>query len=197
LNSYITSAVKNSQKIFFRIRDKLSSFKSVVFRVAYWRLQGMTIGNTRIPRLSITWPHKVLIGSNCILEDSVRFKHDGIWSEGKSILVGDRVFIGRNCEFNIRSKITIGDDSLIASGCVFVDHDHGFDDLLIPMNKQAGEEGEIVIGKDAWIGANCVVLKGVRVGRGSIVAAGAVVAHSVPPFEIWGGIPAKKIGARR
>jgi hypothetical protein len=41
----------------------------------------------------------IILESECVLEDSVRFKHDGIWSEGKLILVGDRVFIGRNCEF--------------------------------------------------------------------------------------------------
>lgn len=53
-----------------------------------------------------------------------------------------------------------------------------------------------VIDEEAWIGANVVVLRGVHVGRGAIVAAGAVVTRDVPPMEIWGGIPARKLRDR-
>ena len=59
------------------------------------------------------------------MEDDIFFKFDGIWQPGPSIIVGDGVFIGRGCEFNIRQRIDIGNDSLIASGCKFIDRDHG------------------------------------------------------------------------
>lgn len=49
------------------------------------------------------------------------------------------------------------------------------------------------IGKNVWIGANAVILRGVSIGEGAIVAAGAVVNHDIPSHEIWGGVPAKKI----
>lgn len=52
------------------------------------------------------------------------------------------------------------------------------------------------IGNDVWIGSNVCVLRGVKIGDGAVVGAGAVVTHDIPPYEIWAGVPAKKIGKR-
>ena len=65
------------------------------------------------------------------------------------------------------------------------------------MNTQAGVIAPIVVERDVWLGVNVVVLKGVRVGEGAIVGAGAVVTKSVPCGEIWGGVPARRIGQRQ
>jgi acetyltransferase-like isoleucine patch superfamily enzyme len=160
------------------------------------KIQGMTIGRGTImtsPRIS--WPHKVSLGRRCLIEHGVIFKHDGIWSRDASIRIGNDVFIGAGCEFNIRRGITVGDSSLIASGCRFIDHDHGIQSGSL-MRSQEGPEKEIVIGSDVWLGCDVVVLKGVCIGDGAIVGAGAVVTKSVPPGEIWVGVPAAKIGNR-
>lgn len=176
----------------FRYQAKLLSF----FRKLRYKALGMRVGSgTLIPKLLVTWPHQVQIGAECRIEQLVYFKYDGIWKPGPSIVVGDRVFIGTGCEFNINHGITVGDDGLIASGCRFVDHDHGFE-MGVPMNRQSSTGQSIVIGKDVWIGCNVVVLKGVNIGDGAIVAAGAVVTKTIPAMEIWGGVPAKKIGLR-
>ncbi|CAN5500350.1 N/A [soil metagenome] len=161
-------------------------------------MAGMQIGaGTLLPPLRLTWPHQVSLGANCTLEHSVYFKFDGVWAPGPSIVIGDRVFIGCGCEFNVRRRVEIGADSLIASGCKFVDHDHGTARRDIPMNQQPdGSEGEIVLGEDVWLGANVIVLKGVRIGRGAIVAAGAVVTKSIGAYEIWGGVPAQQLARR-
>jgi len=55
---------------------------------------------------------------------------------------------------------------------------------------------ETVVEADAWLGAACIVMAGVRIGRGSVIAAGSVVTKDVPPYEIHGGIPAKLIRQR-
>jgi acetyltransferase-like isoleucine patch superfamily enzyme len=55
---------------------------------------------------------------------------------------------------------------------------------------------EIIVGEDVWIGANSVILKGVNIGSGSVIAAGAIVTKSIPSNEIWGGVPAKLIRVR-
>jgi acetyltransferase-like isoleucine patch superfamily enzyme len=160
------------------------------------KLRGMLIGEGTImtsPRIS--WPHKVTLGKRCLIEHGVIFKHDGIWSREASIRIGNEVFIGSGCEFNIRKGITIGDSSLIASGCRFVDHDHGIQSGSL-MRSQAGPESEITIGSDVWLGCHVVVLKGVWIGDGAVVGAGAVVTKSVPEGEIWAGVPAVKIGTR-
>jgi acetyltransferase-like isoleucine patch superfamily enzyme len=51
--------------------------------------------------------------------------------------------------------------------------------------------------EDVWLGCHVVVLMGVKIGRGAVVAAGAIVNKNIPSYEIWGGVPAKKIGERK
>ncbi len=160
------------------------------------RLRGLKIGRTTLPRCRFTWPHKVSIGDGCQIEEGVVFKHDGVWSEGTSIQIADRVWLCRGCEFNITHGISIGPDTLIASGCKFIDHDHNFTDREATISSQKNQAAAITIESDVWLGVNVVVLQGVTIGRGAVVGAGAVVTKSIPPFEIWAGIPAKKIGVR-
>jgi len=165
-------------------------------RKRYLSFLGMKIGKgTIVPKININWPHQVSIGNKCQLEQNIHFKYDGIWQKGPNIIIGNNNFIGSNVEFNIKKNIKIGDNSLIASGTKFIDHDHGIS-LGEIMKIQQCVEKPIIIGEDVWIGCNAVILKGVVIGDGAIVAAGAVVNKSIPPNEIWGGIPAKKIGQR-
>lgn len=182
-------------KLIFKCKQALGFFV-LQMRKQYWRLQGMSIGPyTSIQALYAIWPHNVQIGDRCVLETAIYFKRDAPYIAGKTFLIGDQVFIGSGCEFNIKSSLSIGDYSLIASGCKFVDHDHGtaLDQL---MGLQQSRIAPIVISKDVWLGFNVVVLKGVTIGEGAIVAAGAVVTQNIPPYEIWGGVPAKKLGER-
>ena len=168
-----------------------------LLRRLWWQMQGARFGSgTSVPRLVATWPHQVSVGERCILEEGIFFKYDGYWQPGPSIVIGDRVFLGRECEFNIRKRIEIGSDSLIASGCKFIDHDHEMTVGTGPMRGLACPEAVIVLEEDVWLGVNVVVLKGVTVGRGAVVGAGAVITKSIPPYEIWAGIPARKIGER-
>ena len=160
------------------------------------RLFGMRIGKRTVMGFPhANWPHKIVIGSDCLIESDVVFKHDGIWSANPSIRIGCHVFIGRGTEFNIRRGIIIGNDVLIASGCRLIDHDHGTSPGQ-PMRTQPGPEAEIRIGDDVWIGCNAVILKGVTIGNGAVVGAGSVVNKTIPSKEIWAGVPARRIGIR-
>ena len=60
-------------------------------------------------------------------------------------------------------------------------------------NKPIGYDEDVVIEKDVWIGCNVTILSGVNIGRGSVIAAGAVVTKDVPPYSICGGVPARFI----
>jgi acetyltransferase-like isoleucine patch superfamily enzyme len=64
------------------------------------------------------------------------------------------------------------------------------------MRTQPSTQQAIKLGSDVWLGCNVVVLKGVEIGDGAIIAAGAVVTKSILPNEIWAGVPARKIGQR-
>lgn len=183
------------QRLLFRLR--IHNDPHAVVRRFGWSLQGARFGRgTSVPPLLITWPHQVSVGAHCILEPGIFFKYDGIWQPGPSIVVEDRVFIGRGCEFNIRSRIQIGSESLIASGCKFIDHDHAMALEQGPMNRQSCPDAPIVLEDDVWLGVNVVVLKGVTIGTGAVVGAGAIVTKSIPAFEIWAGVPARKVGTR-
>ncbi|MFN3193064.1 MAG: acyltransferase [Aureliella sp.] len=159
-------------------------------------LRGGKVGErTHLPRYLATWPHQVVIGSRCTLQEDIFYNFDHFWVPGPKILIGDDSFIGRGCEFNIRRKLTVGHHAMIASGCKFIDHDHEF---------KTGEsalgdghiESPITLEPYVWLGANTIVLKGVTIGEGAIVGAGGVVTKSVRRREIWGGVPARKIGER-
>ena len=104
-------------------------------------------------------------------------------------------------------KITIGKYCSIAINCTFVmshhlmtrtttspspyylfDHGQG--------NMSSFSRGDIIIGHDVWIGANCSILDNTRIGNGSVIATGSVVTKDVPPYAIVGGNPAKIIKYR-
>jgi galactoside O-acetyltransferase len=112
--------------------------------------------------------------------------------------IGDHVSLNANVYINACSggTIRIGHDVLIGPNVVLRASDHKFDDLTRPIRMQKHTSGTIVIEDDVWLGANVTVVGGVRIGRGSVVAAGAVVAADVEPYSIVGGVPARLIRRR-
>jgi acetyltransferase-like isoleucine patch superfamily enzyme len=73
---------------------------------------------------------------------------------------------------------------------------HVFDDPSIPMKEQGVRRSFIKIEDDCWIAANSIILAGVTIGKGSVVAAGSVVTHDVPPYSVVAGSPARIIKQR-
>ena len=97
---------------------------------------------------------------------------------------------GRTANLMALSRIEIGPGCLIASGTRFIDHDHGTESNL-PMKEQPEGSAAIVVGSDVCVGANCVILKGVTIGCGAVVAAGSVVTKSIPSNAIVAGVAAR------
>lgn len=175
-------------KFFKKIKGSFCNF--------FYRIQGMKIGkNTKLSKSIVTWPHQICIGRNCTLEYGIYFKYDGPYRKGPSIIIKDHAFIGSNCEFNISGKIEIGSWAMIGSGCRFIDHDHGIS-IHEKMNNQKAIIKAIQIKDEVWLGVNVVVLKGITIGKGAVVAAGSVVTKDIPAYEVWGGIPASFIKRR-
>jgi acetyltransferase-like isoleucine patch superfamily enzyme len=117
-------------------------------------------------------------------------------SAGGFISIGQDTTIGDFCNLYGQGGLEIGSNVMIASGCRLTPHQHTFSSRKLTINKQPGESLGIQIGDGCWIGANVVVLDGVKIGLGAIIGSGAVVAQSVPAYEIWAGVPAQKIGER-
>ena len=116
---------------------------------------------------------------------------------GENIYLGINSHINHNCCIwaSPNSKIILGDNLLMGPGTKIFSSNHGTD-LGTPMNTQPFIEKDIVIGNDVWLGANCIIVAGVTIGDGSIIAAGSVVTKDIPPYTIAGGIPAKSIKKR-
>lgn len=123
----------------------------------------------------------------------------GLWN----LSVGDDVLIPKgstfyctNAELIIGSKVIFGPKPTIITG------DHRIDLIgkyiidVTDDEKLPDQDAPVIIEDDVWCGANVTILKGVTIGRGSVVAAGAVVTKSFPPYSIIGGVPAKLIGMR-
>lgn len=108
---------------------------------------------------------------------------------GKTIAIGENVFINAGCCFQDQGGIVIGDGALIGHKVVLASLNHG----QAPEERSWCYPAPIVIGKNVWIGANATILQGVVIGDNSIVAAGAVVAKDVAPDTIVGGVPARFI----
>lgn len=114
----------------------------------------------------------------------------------KNLIIGDDVQINDSCHIAAFSSILIGNNVLIASQVFISDHDHGgvsHLELLVPPRERPLIFAAVVIEDDVWIGEKVVILKGVRVGRGAIVGAGAVVTHDIPAYSVAVGIPARVI----
>jgi maltose O-acetyltransferase len=149
-------------------------FHSVALRFGMWiRLTRIEIGTkSRIySNVFVKYPHHITIGKNTFINYECI-----LWAAPKSyIRIGNDVVFGPRV-------------SLIASN-------HGLQrDGLIREN--TWEDADITVEDDVWIGANAVVLAGTKIGHGAVIAAGAIVNKNVEPFDIMGGIPAKRIGSR-
>lgn len=107
------------------------------------------------------------------------------------IVVGEHCTIGDSCFLDGRSGLTIGDSVNLGSHVTIYTREH---DVNSPDFAETGSP--VVVGTHAWISSHSIVLPGVTIGEGAVVAAGAVVTRDVPPFTIVGGNPAKVIGER-
>lgn len=115
----------------------------------------------------------------------------GSWN----LTIGKGSIVGDNCILDARQGgIILGENVNISSNVSFYTDSHDYNDPLF--RASATKVGGIRVGNRAWIGPNAIVLHGVEIGEGAVVAAGAVVTKDVPPYTVVGGVPAKAIGRR-
>ena len=126
----------------------------------------------------------------------VRVRHDTRFYKGMHVELGDRVQFGAYNE--IACDLIVGNQVLTGSHVLFVGkNDHTFGTPGVSIWKgPRGENRPTVVEDDVWIGSGAIILSGVRIGKGAVVAAGSVVTHDIPPCEIWGGNPAVKLKDR-
>ncbi len=180
------------------------------YHVEFYNVNNIMIGkSTSIERgtrlaarnIIIKFPN-IFIGDNCWIGRDVE-----IQTEYQSqIILGDNVSIQDRCK--IIGDVFIGQDSLLAPEVFMSSGDHYFsynpyllikkqDSIVVANSLDFFKISKrISIGEDCWIGKNVVIMGGVSIGRGSVIAANSFVNKNIPPYEIWGGTPAKIIKER-
>ena len=186
-------------------------------RVFYWqnRLGSMGNGCDIQPGSVFEYPGNIHIGQSCRIARNALLrantgKHPGITlgnqvsllentllnANNGSISIDDRSWLGPFSLIYGNGEVSIGKHVMIASHCAINTVSHHADDTSIPMNDQGIYTAPVIIEDDVWLGIGSTILQGVRIGRGSIIGAGAVVTRDIPPWSVAVGIPAKIIRKR-
>lgn len=137
-------------KIIFRNRIKFESVPKINFNFKF-NLEPNT---------------KLIIGKNFKARNNINIRND---VSGK-ISIGNNVFFNDNVSINCQKNIIIGENTMIGHNVILIDHDHDYKNDMTNFISD-----EIVIGKNAWIGANSIILKGTIIPDNTIIAAGTVV----------------------
>lgn len=135
-------------------------------------------------------------GKNVVINEGSSFTY-------KNIEIGNNVFIGSNAMFMCtRAKILLGNNIMFGPHVFIITGGHRSDlvgRVMISVKnneKRAEDDKDVIIEDDVWIGANTIILKGVKIGEGSIIGAGSLVTKDVIPYSIVGGVPAKLLKMR-
>ena len=120
------------------------------------------------------------------MHHSVSFKYHDRIKFGNGVVIGPRTTLGGMGGITIGNHVRISSHVMIETGGLDLNSGVPYRHLASP----------IVIEDDAWIGTHAIVLAGVRVGRGALIGAGAVVTKDVPPYAIYVGAPGRLLEAR-
>ncbi|NOU35162.1 MAG: acyltransferase [Kiritimatiellaceae bacterium] len=140
----------------------------------------------------------VVFGNRCTMGRFATIRPTNVLVDeaGEGLKMGDHSNIGAYSYIGCSGYIELGDNVMMGPRVNLLAENHNFERTDVPMKEQGVSRGTIIIEDDCWLGANCSVLSNVRIGRGSIVATGAVVTKDVPPYSIVAGVPARVIRSR-
>ena len=125
--------------------------------------------------------------------EGVTMQTKGIYKGCENIFLGDRVALCEELQIlTTRAKIIIGNDVIVSSYTSIITGNHRTNllgkhiiDIDEAAEKRLEDDQDVIIEDDVWIGTHCIILKGVHIGTGSVIAAGAVVTKDVPPYSIY------------
>ena len=173
VNHFMHQFLVVSYELVMRILFSLPRYPLLnYFKALFLKLRGAKIGK-RVVFYPGVW---VAPGSDLVLGDDVDLALDVLLTTGGGVEIGDRTLIGYRTQILSTNHEVPSDKGRIFGSCHVA--------------------LKVTIGSDVWIGGGVMVMPGVTIGEGAIVAGGAVVTKNIPAFEIWGGVPAKKIKER-
>jgi acetyltransferase-like isoleucine patch superfamily enzyme len=171
--------------------------------VRYWRFlllrlrhrdvvtEGMVYLGRRVELRARKGYGRIVLGRWVHIGDGNRLRaHEG------TLRIGDKTVLGRENTLNCYLDLDIGPQCIVADWVYMCDFDHRFDDVHTPIKDQGIVKSPVRIGADVWVGVKASVLRGARVGRGSVLAAHTVVRDEVPPGSVVAGVPGRVVRDR-
>jgi acetyltransferase-like isoleucine patch superfamily enzyme len=123
--------------------------------------------------------------------------YPGVWiAPGRNLSVGDDVDFALGVLVTTSGGVTIGDRALIGYRAQIISANHHIPEGRGRIFGSGHDRAQVTIGDDVWVGANSIILPGITIGDGAVVAASSVVSKDVAPYTIVGGVPAKMIKVR-
>jgi acetyltransferase-like isoleucine patch superfamily enzyme len=171
---------------FERIKRRLKKHSFFEHLLGFWLSRKFTRSGILVVKESFPLPKVLnkggsLYAENCQFYSGVRIE---IGKDG-TVSIGNGTYINRNTLLVCESEINIGANCKISWDVTIMDSD------LHPLNSKETINKPVYIKDKAWIGCRCIILKGVTIGEGSVIAAGSIVTKDVPPYTIYAGNPAK------
>jgi maltose O-acetyltransferase len=157
------------------------------------KLRGVKIGKGSLLGRNISIPRnmdRITIGRHTYIDDFAALQSFTAKGHAGQIIIGSGVYANRFILIDCVNKITIGDGTKIGPYVFITDHNFRIQESGI-LNENDLVSAPVSIGKNVWIGAHVVILKGVSIGDQAIIAAGAIVTKDVPPGSTVKGVPAK------
>lgn len=134
---------------------------------------------------------RIVLGRWVHIGDGNRLRaHEG------TLRIGDKTVLGRENTLNCYLDLDIGPRCIVADWVYMCDFDHRTDDVHVPIKDQGIVKTPVRVDEDVWVGVKASVLRGAQVGRGSVIAAHAVVRGTVPPYSVVAGVPGRVVRDR-
>ncbi len=178
--------IRKLRKYFYLIKNV---FRRILYKIVYRNQFEMSFNSTVKGKLSIDMLH----GGACKIGkylSSAGPLYIKCVNDGK-LTIGKNCYFNHNCSITCGEKIEIGNRCIFANNVVIIDHDH----KIVPGHgaEEALVSSPIKLDNSVWCGANVTLLKGIHIGEGSVIAAGAVVRTDIPAHSLAAGVPARVI----
>jgi maltose O-acetyltransferase len=139
------------------------------------RAKLLRLGGMKVAASALVWPGITVRPIGCL----------------RNVEIGEDSFLNTNARFGAASRISLGRNVQVGPGVMFETMSHGL--VFEPGSGRGNQASPIVVEHEVWIGAGAILTPGVTVGRGAVVASGAVVTKDVAPYTLVGGVPARVI----
>jgi acetyltransferase-like isoleucine patch superfamily enzyme len=189
----------------FRVRWRLERCDGILFLGRHVSIKspgrlrlGKTVSIEDYVSINALSVFGVTIGSNVTIKSGTIIECTGvIRSLGEGLTIGNNVGISQNCFIQVRGSVSIGSNVMFGPYVSIFSENHSFEDPHRLLVEQSESRKGVIIEDDVWIGSGAKILDGVRIGKGSVIAAGSIVTRNIPEYSIAMGIPAKVIKNRK